>query len=80
MQENVVGSKSTVREGAYLAEGAIISDNCQIGKGSTVKANVKVWPYKIVEDGAILASSLIWGRKVGQEYIWSLWRDRACKY
>ena len=66
MQENVVGSKSNVMEGAYLAEGAIISDNCQIGKGSTVKANVKVWPYKIVEDGAILASSLIWGEKWGK--------------
>ena len=63
LQENVVASKSEIKEGAYLAEGAVISDNCRIGKGSTVKAGVKVWPYKSVEDGAILASSLIWGEK-----------------
>ncbi|MBI3755480.1 MAG: NTP transferase domain-containing protein [Deltaproteobacteria bacterium] len=63
LQENVVASKSEIKEGVYLAEGAVISDNCQIGKGSTVKAGVKVWPYKVVEDGAILASSLIWGEK-----------------
>jgi mannose-1-phosphate guanylyltransferase/phosphomannomutase len=28
-----------------------------------LRANVKVWPYKHVEDGATLASSLIWGQK-----------------
>ncbi|MBI3755481.1 MAG: NDP-sugar synthase [Deltaproteobacteria bacterium] len=63
LQENVVASRSDIREGAYLAEGAIISDNCRIGKDSTVKAGVKVWPHKFVEDGATLASSLIWGEK-----------------
>ena len=63
LQENVVASNSEIKEGAYLAEGAVISDGCRIGKGSTVKAGVKVWPYKVVEDGAILASSLIWGEK-----------------
>lgn len=63
LQENVVASRSDIREGAYLAEGAVISDNCRIGKDSTVKAGVKVWPHKIVEDGATLASSLIWGEK-----------------
>ncbi|HLO09917.1 MAG TPA: nucleotidyltransferase, partial [Desulfobacteria bacterium] len=25
--------------------------------------NVKVWPHKVVEDGAVLSSSLIWGEK-----------------
>ena len=63
LQENVVASRCEIKEGAYLAEGAVISDNCRIGKASTVKAGVKVWPYKIVEDGATLASSLIWGEK-----------------
>lgn len=63
LQENVVASGSEIKEGAYLAEGAVISDNCRIGKASVVKAGVKVWPHKIVEDGATLASSLIWGEK-----------------
>ena len=63
LQENVVASRCEIKEGAYLAEGAVISDNCRIGKASTVKAGVKVWPYKVVEDGATLASSLIWGEK-----------------
>jgi len=63
LQENVVGNSTEIFEGAHLFENAIVSDHCVIGRNSTVKANVKVWPQKTVEDDAILASSLIWGEK-----------------
>ncbi len=63
LQENVVGNSTEILEGAHLAENVIVSDRCRIGRNSTVKANVKVWPQKTVEDDAILASSLIWGEK-----------------
>jgi len=61
--ENIVGSDCEIRGGAFLAERAVISDHCRIGTGAVVKANVKVWPHKVVEDGAVLSSSLIWGEK-----------------
>lgn len=48
---------------AILESGAVISDNCFIGKESIIKSEVKIWPYKIVENGAILSTSLIWGDK-----------------
>lgn len=63
LKENVVGKGSEIRAGACLFEGALVSDNCKIGEESIIKANVKVWPHKVVEDGATLASSLIWGEK-----------------
>ncbi len=63
LQENVVGNSTEILEGAHLAENVIVSDHCRIGRNATVKANVKVWPQKTVEDDAILASSLIWGEK-----------------
>jgi mannose-1-phosphate guanylyltransferase/phosphomannomutase len=63
LQENVVASFTEVCERAHLGEGAIVSDHCRIGRNSSVRANVKVWPYKHVEDGVTLASSLIWGQK-----------------
>jgi len=66
LQENVVGANTVLCEGAHLGEGAIVSDSCRVGRGSSVKANVKVWPHKEVEDGATLASSLIWGQKWGR--------------
>ncbi|MGE5190315.1 MAG: nucleotidyltransferase, partial [Gemmatimonadota bacterium] len=61
--ENVIGSDCTVESGAFLAERAVISDKCRVGTDAVVKANVKVWPHKVVEDGAVLSSSLIWGEK-----------------
>ena len=61
--ENIVGSDANVQRGAFLAERAVISDHCDIGVEAVVKANVKVWPHKVVEDGAVLSSSLIWGEK-----------------
>ena len=61
--ENIIGSDAKVDRGAFLAERAVISDHCIIGTEAVVKANVKVWPHKVVEDGAVLSSSLIWGEK-----------------
>lgn len=66
MQETVVADSTEICAGAHLSEGVIVSDHCRIGVNSTVKANVKVWPRKVVEDEAILASSLIWGEKWGR--------------
>ena len=63
LKENIVGRGSEIKANARLFEGALISDQCKVGEGSVVKADVKVWPYKVVEDGAILATSLVWGQK-----------------
>jgi len=63
LQENVVGDFTVIAEGAHLGEGAIVSDHCRIGRNSTVRADVKVWPHKEVDDGATLASSLVWGQR-----------------
>jgi len=63
LRENVVGKGSEIKAYASLFEGALVSDHCKIGEGSVLKANVKVWPYKVVEDGATLATSLIWGER-----------------
>ncbi|HEY7585558.1 MAG TPA: sugar phosphate nucleotidyltransferase [Candidatus Deferrimicrobiaceae bacterium] len=61
--ENIIGSDCEIKGRAFLAERAVISDHCRIGTEAVVKANVKVWPHKVVEDGAVLSSSLIWGEK-----------------
>ncbi len=63
VRECVISSGTDVHEKADIFEGAIISDNCTIGKKAIIKAGVKVWPNKVIEDGAQLATSLIWGDK-----------------
>jgi len=63
LKEDVIASHSTIGNKAFLAEGVVVSDHCQIGAGATVKADVKLWPYKVVEEGATLSTSLIWGER-----------------
>jgi len=63
LKENVVGAGSHIKDGAFLQAGAILSEGCTVGVNSRVRANVKIWPYKVVEDGATLSTSLIWGEK-----------------
>ncbi|MDI6786584.1 MAG: mannose-1-phosphate guanyltransferase [bacterium] len=63
LRENVIGKNTQILDGAYLQEKALVSDECLIGKHSSLKDNVKIWPYKVVEDGAVLLTSLIWGER-----------------
>lgn len=61
LKESVIGFNTVIKEGAHLSEEVFVADSCTIGRFSLLKPGVKVWPMKTVEDGAILASSLIWG-------------------
>ncbi len=61
LDQNVVGRKTHIQARARLCEGAIVSDACRVGEGSVVNSDVKIWPEKVVEDGAVLSTSLVWG-------------------
>lgn len=63
LKEVVIGSSTTLGKGASVQVGSIIADECIIGEKATIRANLRIWPHKIVEKGAILSSSLVWGAK-----------------
>lgn len=63
LHEAVIGFRCRVEDKAEIAEGAIVGDDCVVGHEASVHSNVKIWPHKRVEDGAVLSSSLIWGEK-----------------
>lgn len=54
-------SHTKVQANSALFEGTVIGDSTLIGRRVTVKPHVKIWPNKVVEDNAVLTSSLIWG-------------------
>jgi len=63
LASDVVGSKCSVGEKAVIAENVFISDGCWIGRGAHLSANIKLWPEKVVEEGAVLTRSLVWEDK-----------------
>jgi mannose-1-phosphate guanylyltransferase/phosphomannomutase len=38
-----------------------VSDHTILGRGSIIQPNVKIWPNKEVESGAVVSTSIIWG-------------------
>ena len=63
LKESVIGYSTTLEKGVSVQVGSIIADECYIGENAIIRANLRIWPHKTVEKGAILSSSLIWGAK-----------------
>jgi mannose-1-phosphate guanylyltransferase/phosphomannomutase len=56
----IIGKNCDVKPGATLSEGAAIGDECVIGEQAYVGPDVKIYPFKTVESGAQVNSSIIW--------------------
>ncbi len=56
----VLGNAVEVHENANIAEGAVIGDRSVIGRNAVVANKVKVYPFKNVEPGSTVRSSIVW--------------------
>jgi mannose-1-phosphate guanylyltransferase / phosphomannomutase len=56
----VLQSKTDVRAGATIEMGAVIGDESMIGHGALIANDVQVYPFKRIEPGAVISSSVIW--------------------
>ena len=63
LKEAVIGAKTRIGDRAVVQVGTIISDGCNIGEEAIIRTNLRIWPHKVVEEGAILSTSLVWGEK-----------------
>lgn len=59
----VISGNTHLQDNVEIEDGAIISEECRIGKGAIIRENVKVWPKKQVEEGSTVYSSIIWSDK-----------------
>ena len=53
---------------ARIEDGAVIGDECLIGEESIVEGNVRVYPFKTIEAGAFVNTSVIWESR-GQAHL-----------
>ena len=56
----IVGKNCDVKAGATFSEGVAIGDECVIGEQAYIAPDVKIYPFKTVEAGAQVNSSIIW--------------------
>jgi mannose-1-phosphate guanylyltransferase/phosphomannomutase len=55
-----IGRSSDLRAHSRVEEGVVVGDECFIGERAVVNAGVKVYPFKSVEDDAVVTSSIVW--------------------
>ncbi len=56
----IIGNAVEVHENAHIAEGAVVGDRSIIGRNAVVANNVKVYPFKNVDPGSTVRSSIVW--------------------
>src|SRR5207245_10057507 len=57
----IVGRQCALKSRVVLEEGSVIGDHSVVNDHARVRAQVRVWPDKQIESGAVVSSSLIWG-------------------
>ncbi|MBV7327721.1 nucleotidyl transferase [Chloroflexi bacterium TSY] len=57
----IISRQCSIKSKVIAFEGAVIGDSCVLGEGSTIDADVKIWPRKVVDVGSIVKDSIIWG-------------------
>ncbi len=56
----VIGKSTDVMRGARIEENAVIGDECVIEAEAYVSSGVRVYPFKTIEAGAVVNTSVIW--------------------
>ncbi|MCB1257480.1 MAG: NTP transferase domain-containing protein [Microthrixaceae bacterium] len=60
LRGTVIGRASDIRGGVRCEEGAVLGDEVFIGENALITTDVKIYPFKTVEAGAVVNTSIIW--------------------
>ncbi|MFP5317648.1 MAG: sugar phosphate nucleotidyltransferase [Acidimicrobiia bacterium] len=60
LRGTIVGRSSDLRAYARCEEGVVLGDDSFVGEHAVINPGVKIYPFKTVEQGAIINSSIVW--------------------
>ncbi len=60
LRGTTVGRSCDLRSGVRGEEGVVLGDECFVGEHAVLASGVKVYPFKTVEAGAVINSSIVW--------------------
>ena len=55
-----IGRTTSIRNNVRIDEGVVLGDEVFVGSNAVVSGDVKVYPFKTIEDGAVVNSSIVW--------------------
>jgi len=56
----LVGRSCDIRSGVRADEGVVLGDECFVGEEAQLATGVKVYPFKTIEAGAVVNTSIVW--------------------
>jgi len=59
-RQSIIGRSVTIKDSCFLEDNTVIGDDCVLGRGSHIRAGVKIWPHKEVEPRSVVNESIIW--------------------
>ncbi len=60
---SVICNNNIIENNVRAEHGVIIAEGCEIKDNVTFEKDVIIWPNKLIEEGSIISSNLIWGDK-----------------
>ena len=63
MRGSILGRGASLDRGATLEDGSVLGEEVKIGAGAIVRPNVRIYPAKTVEAGAIVTQSVVRERR-----------------
>ncbi|MGD9750819.1 MAG: sugar phosphate nucleotidyltransferase [Acidimicrobiia bacterium] len=63
LRGTVVGRACDLRKGVRCEDGSVLGDECFVAEEAFIGADVKIYPFKTVESGAVINSSIVWESK-----------------
>jgi len=64
IRKAIICDNVTIDQQSRVFEGATIGSYSRISKNCTIKPKVKIWPYKVIEEGTNVTGNLIWEDRV----------------
>ena len=55
-----IGRSTDLRGHVRIEENAVVGDECFVGERASISPSVKIYPFKSVEPGAVVNSSIVW--------------------
>jgi mannose-1-phosphate guanylyltransferase/phosphomannomutase len=56
----VLGRASDIRDSVRIEEGVVVGDETFVGAEAMINPSVKIYPFKSVDPGAVVTSSIVW--------------------
>ena len=55
-----IGRTTSIRNNVRIDEGVVLGDEVFVGSNAVITGDVKVYPFKTIEEGAVVNSSIVW--------------------